>query len=171
MISVSGVLRTMLTYAVPIQLSIGTGESRIAARMSAPTAEYTVNWMVVQNASKIWVWYLLNSSTAVGHRLLVEGWRRRRGDTRGPEVLVERRLPGAVLLHLRDRVVDLGPEVGVALLQADAVRLLRERLAYDLEGAGALCRVAGQDHLVGGDGVDRTVLQRLNARGIGVVLL
>src|SRR6516164_3708265 len=167
MISVSGVLRTMLTYAVPIQLSIGTGESRIAAssvpRMSAPTAEYTVNWMVVQNASKIWVWYLLNSSTSVGDRLLVEG-RRRRGDTRGPEVVVERRLPGAVLHHLRDRVVDLAPEVGVALLQADAVALLRERLAYDLEGAWALCGVAGQDHLVGGDGVDRTVLQRLNTR-------
>src|SRR6516164_9314419 len=91
MISVNGVLRTMLTYAVPIQLSIGTGESRIAAssvpRMSAPTAEYTVNWMVVQNASKIWVWYLLNSSTSVADRLLVDGRRRRRGDTRGPRFL------------------------------------------------------------------------------------
>src|SRR6516225_3516942 len=168
MISVSGVLRTMLTYAVPIQLSIGTGESRIAAssvpRMSAPTAEYTVNWMVVQNASKIWVWYLLNSSTSVGDRLLVEGRRRRRGDTRGPEILVERRLPGSVLHHLSDRVVDLGPEIGVALLQSYAVALLRERLAYDLEGAWALRGVAGQDHLIGRDGVDRTVLQRLNAR-------
>jgi hypothetical protein len=29
-------------------------------------AEYTVNWMVVQNASKIWLWYLLNSSTSAG---------------------------------------------------------------------------------------------------------
>jgi hypothetical protein len=38
-------------------LSIGTGASRIAAssvpRISAPMAEKTVNWIVVQNASKI----------------------------------------------------------------------------------------------------------------------
>jgi hypothetical protein len=66
-----------LTYVVPIQLSIGTGESRIAAssvpRMSAPMAEYTVNWIVVQNASKIWLWYLLNSSTSVGEPYLSTG--------------------------------------------------------------------------------------------------
>src|SRR3954469_24274987 len=124
MISVNGVLRTTLTYAAPIQLSMGTGESRIAAssvpRTSAPMAEYTVNWIVVQNASKIWLWYLLNSSTSAGYRLLVDRWRRRCSDTRGAEVLVERRLPCAVLLHLGDRVVDLGLQLGVALLHADA---------------------------------------------------
>ena len=42
---------------MPIQLSIGTGASRMAAstvpRISAPIAEYTVSWIVVQNASKI----------------------------------------------------------------------------------------------------------------------
>src|SRR5689334_22985289 len=119
MMSVNGVLRTTLTYAVPIQLSIGTGESRIAAssvpRMSAPMAEYTVNWIVVQNASNIWLWYLVNSSTSGCDRLLVERRWSRRGDACRPEVLVERRLPRPVLHHLGDRVVDLGPQVGVAL--------------------------------------------------------
>ncbi len=47
MISVSGVLRTTLTYKVPSQFSIGTGASRIAAstvpRISAPIAENTVS--------------------------------------------------------------------------------------------------------------------------------
>ncbi len=69
MISVSGVLRTTLTYAVPSQLSIGTGASRIAAsavpRISAPIAENTVSWIVVQNASKIWPRYSLKTSTSV----------------------------------------------------------------------------------------------------------
>src|SRR5262245_3530601 len=134
-------------------------------------AEYTVNWIVVQNASKIWLWYLLNSSTSASDRLLVERRRGRRGNAGRPEVLVERRLPRPVLHHLRERVVDLGPQVGVALLQADAVALFGERLAHDLENAGALRGVAGQDHLIGGDRVDRTVLQRFDAGRIGVVLL
>src|SRR4051812_37345988 len=139
--------------------------------MSAPTAEYTVNWIVVQNASKIWLWYLLNSSTSAGYRLLVDRWRRRCSDTRGAEVLVERRLPCAVLLHLGDRVVDLGLQLGVALLHADAIALLGERLADDLEHARTLGRVTGQDDLVGGHRVDRTVLERLDTCGVGVVLL
>jgi hypothetical protein len=46
-----------------------------------------------------------------------------------------------------------------------------EGLADDLERAGTLCGVAPQDDLVGGDGVDRAVLERLHARRIGVVLL
>src|SRR5258705_13852941 len=134
-------------------------------------AEYTVNWMVVQNASKISLWYLLNSSTSAGGRLLVDRRRRRRRDARGAEVLVERRLPGAVLLHLGDGVVDLGAQLGVALLQADAVALLGERLADDLEGARGLRGVTGQDHLVRSHGVDCAVLQRLDTCRIGVVLL
>src|SRR5262245_21576501 len=121
--------------------------------MSAPMAEYTVNWIVVQKASKIWLWYLLNSSTSVVYRLLVDRRRRRRGDARRAQVLVECGLPGAVLLHFRDRVVDLRLQLGVALLQADAVALLGERLADDLEGAGALRGVTREDHLVGGHGV------------------
>src|SRR3954469_18911710 len=128
--------------------------------------------MVVQNASKIWLWYLLNSSTwAAPARLLVDGRRRRCRDARRPEVLVPRRLPRAVLLHLCDRAVDLGPQVGVALLQADPVALFGERPADDFERPRALCRVAGQDHLVSGHRVDRAVLQRLDACRIGVVLL
>src|SRR5215208_1744462 len=131
--------------------------------------------MVVQNASKIWLWYLLNSSTWASYmapaRLLVDGRRCRCGNARGTEVLVPRRLPRAFGLHLCDRVVDLGPQFGVTLLQADAVALLGERPADDLERARALCRVAGQDHLVGGHRVNRAVLQRLDARRIRVVLL
>ncbi len=52
---------------MPIQLSIGTGASRIAAstvpRISAPIAENTVSWIVVQNASKIWPRYSVKTST------------------------------------------------------------------------------------------------------------
>jgi hypothetical protein len=47
MIRVSGVFRTTLTYDVPSQLSIGTGDRRMPAstvpRINAPTAENTVN--------------------------------------------------------------------------------------------------------------------------------
>ena len=57
MIKVSGVLRTTVTYAVPSQLSIGTGARRMAASsvptINAPTADSTVNSTVVRNASKI----------------------------------------------------------------------------------------------------------------------
>src|SRR6476660_6666695 len=56
MMSVSGVFRTTFTYAVPSQLSIGTGDNRIAARIvprtSAPIADNTVNWIVVKNAPR-----------------------------------------------------------------------------------------------------------------------
>src|SRR6185312_12276011 len=144
MISVSGVLRTTLTYAVPIQLSIGTGASRIAAsavpRISAPTAENTVSWIVVQNASRIWPTVKPGSTSEfTGDSSAVSasagGWSRRRrcGQTRGAQVLVPRFLPCAVRLHLLECVGDLGAQLGVVLLQADAVVLLRERLADDLE--------------------------------------
>src|SRR5882757_537915 len=185
MIRVNGVLRTTLTYVVPSQLSVGTGDIRIAAsavpRISAPTAEYTVNWIVVQNASKIWPRYSVKISTWTPPvpcqsllfvaRLLLHGRRRRRRDARRSEILLEGGLPCAVLLHLRDGVVDLGLQFGVALLQADAVLLLREGLADDLERAGALRRVAGEDHLIGGHRVDGAVLQCLHAGRVGVVLL
>ena len=52
---------------MPIQLSIGTGASRIAASTvpsrSAPIAENTVSWIVVQNAAKIWSLYSVKIST------------------------------------------------------------------------------------------------------------
>ena len=58
--------------------------------------------------------------------------------------------------HLLDRGVDLLADGGVALLQADAVVLLGERLADDLELALVLGlrREAGEDRVVGGQGVD-----------------
>src|SRR4029453_17583937 len=135
-------------------------------------AENTVNWIVVQNASKIWLWYLLNSSTSADDRLgLVDLRRLGSGDASWPEVLVPSCFPSPVLLHRRDRVVDLGLQLGVALLQTDAVALLRERPADDLECTWSLRGIASQDRLVGGHRVDRAVLECLNARRVGVVLL
>lgn len=59
-ISVSGVLRKILTYAVPSHRATGTGATRIPAtivpRTSASTAEYSVSLMVTQNESNNWVW-------------------------------------------------------------------------------------------------------------------
>lgn len=55
MMSVRGVLRKIVTYAVPTPRATGIGDTRIAARMvpsiRAPTAENAVSCTVVQNAS------------------------------------------------------------------------------------------------------------------------
>ena len=55
MISVSGVLRKMVTYATAIARAMGIGETRIAAMSvpirSAPIAERTVSLIVMMNAS------------------------------------------------------------------------------------------------------------------------
>ncbi len=55
MISVSGVFRKTVTYAVPMALATGIGDTRMAARIvpriSEPIADNTVSWIVVQNAS------------------------------------------------------------------------------------------------------------------------
>ena len=58
MISVSGVLRTMFTYSAPIDSASARGQAHCGGavpRISAPIAEYSVSWMVVQNARKIWL--------------------------------------------------------------------------------------------------------------------
>ena len=55
--SVSGVLRTTLTYDVPMSRSTATGETRRTAttvpRTRAPTAESTDSWMVTQKAPRM----------------------------------------------------------------------------------------------------------------------
>ncbi len=56
-------------------------------RISAPTAENTVSWIVVQNASKIWARYSLKTSTLVLVSAGVGRGRRRCGDTAGPRFL------------------------------------------------------------------------------------
>src|SRR6476619_3715228 len=91
----------------------------------------------------------------------------------GAEVLVDRLLPLAGVLHLLDGGVDLRAEGLVALLDADAVALLGERLADDLELALVLrlAGVAGEDRVVRGQRVDRAGRERLDALGVGVVLL
>src|SRR6476469_621003 len=91
----------------------------------------------------------------------------------GAEVLVDRLLPLAGVLHLLDGGVDLLAEGLVALLDADAVALLGERLADDLELALVLrlAGVAGEDRVVRGQRVDRAGRERLDALGVGVVLL
>src|SRR4051794_33201713 len=62
-------------------------------------------------------------------RLLVpvdgRGFRRLQPPRR--QVVLERLLPLAALIHLLEPVVEEGPEGGVALLQADPVRLVGER--------------------------------------------
>src|SRR6476620_2526865 len=116
--------------------------------------------MVVQNASRTWPRvYPGKSSTRVP-----VGWpdsaggdsrRGRGGDTRRTEVLVPRSLPRAVGLHLLDRVADLGAQLGVALLQADAVALLRAQLLVVLQrlGAGDVCVVRLHQQALPGDQV------------------
>ena len=87
--------------------------------------------------------------------------RRRRcrdGEAGGADRLLQRRLPAAVGDHRGDGGIDLRGAGGVALLQTDAVVLVGEALADNLELAGVLRRVAGQDDVVGGDRVDRTGL-------------
>ena len=68
--------------------------------------------------------------------------------------------PSAIIFLMRG--VDLLHRCGVALLQADAVVLLGERLADDLELALVLGLrgVAGEDRVVGGQGVDALGGQR-----------
>src|SRR6478609_10613539 len=80
-------------------------------------------------------------------------------------------LPAAVGDHRGDGGVDLGGARGVALLQADAVVLGREALADNLELTRVLRGVAGQDDVVGGDRIDGAGPQRLDALGVGAVLL
>src|SRR5215203_552934 len=92
---------------------------------------------------------------------------------RRPEVLVDDLLPLAVGDHLLDRVGDLLALGRVALLEADAVPLLRERLTDDLELALVLLlgRVPGEDRVVGGQGVDGARGERDDALGVGAELL
>src|SRR5664279_2589278 len=100
--------------------------------------------------------------------------RRRRGRdfvARRSDGVLEGLLPAAVGDHRRDRLVDGGGARGVALLQADAVVLIREPLADHLQLARVLGGKAGQDDVIGGDGVDRPRAQRLDAFGVGAVFL
>ncbi|MDF2805897.1 MAG: hypothetical protein K0S43_843 [Cellulosimicrobium sp.] len=54
MMIVSGVLRNTLTYAVPAQRRLGTGEIRMSASAVPSTSEriaaQNVSWMLTQNA-------------------------------------------------------------------------------------------------------------------------
>src|SRR4051794_13449634 len=81
------------------------------------------------------------------------GWVRRGVDLepRGTDIGVDRLLPGSVRHHLLECRVDLSAQLGVALLQTNAVPLGRERLTDNLELARVLrlCSEAGQDHVVG----------------------
>src|SRR6478735_8528276 len=77
-------------------------------------------------------------------------------------------LVGAVLGEGFQLVVDPVAELGVALLQADAVRLLGEGLVgCQLERVRLLVNDAGEDHVVSGHGFNLLVAQRLQAGRIG----
>src|SRR5215203_3809056 len=79
-------------------------------------------------------------------------------------------LPAPVLLDLLQGVVDEGAELVVALLEPDAVGLLGERLADQLEGLLVLADEPEQDDVVGGHGLDLAVLEGLGALGVHVEL-
>src|SRR5690606_6166283 len=135
----------------PSQFSTGTGASRIAASTvpstSAPIADSTVSWIVVQKAWNICPLYSLKTCTWSVGSIPVDGGRCRGVDAGVTQVHLERPLPLPVLLHLLDRGVDLLFEFGVALRQADAVPLLGERLPDHPEVVRALRRITRQDHL------------------------
>src|SRR5262245_36158791 len=81
----------------------------------------------------------------------------------------EQLLHGAVLVHLGDGGVDGFAGFGVALFEADAVFLVGEGVAEDLEvaaGGGGLGGEAGQDQVVGGDGVQVAALEFGDAFGV-----
>src|SRR5215217_3598911 len=78
--------------------------------------------------------------------------------------------PAAVLLDLLQGVVDEVAELGVALLEPDAVRLLGEGVVDQLEGLLVLADEPEQDDVVGGHGLDLAVLEGLGALGVDVEL-
>src|SRR5262249_49946176 len=88
---------------------------------------------------------------------------RRGARGRGPRV----RVP-AVLGCLLEDVVDEAAEREVALLQTDAVRLLRELGADELEARGVGRDETGEDDVVGGDRVHLLVFQGFGALAVDV---
>ena len=91
----------------------------------------------------------------------------------GAEVRLDGLLPLTGVDHLRDGLVDLLAGVLVALLKADAVLLLGEGIADELELAlvGILVGVAGEDRVVRRHRVDGAGGERVRALGVLVVLL
>src|SRR6478736_5948953 len=84
------------------------------------------------------------------------------------EVLVEDGLPD--VRPVGEHRVDELLHRGVVLGEADAVALLTEGLADDLERVRVLRGEADQDGLVGRDSVDLPVLELLDALRVGVEL-
>src|SRR5699024_5216275 len=80
-------------------------------------------------------------------------------------------LPGALLLHLRDRVVDVAAGLGAGR-DAHAVALHGEGVAHHLELAGVLRRrgEAGEDDVIGGDGVHLAGFEVGHALGVAALL-
>ena len=84
-----------------------------------------------------------------------------------PEPLVVGLLPAAARLVLVEHAVEELRELRVVLLEAAAVRLDGQLVADELERV-VLDDHAGEDHVVGRDRVDGTVLQQLQALRVGV---
>src|SRR6478735_3656571 len=193
---VSGVLRRTSTYTVLKPRSAATGETRAAAskvpRINAKMPETTERKRVRRKPSQYRGRFSKMTSIRSfgckrgrikggaagaaeqprrhGGRYLVTVDGREAGGglndrTRSgfPGLLV-----GAVFFEGFELVVDPVAELGVALLQADAVRLLGEGLVgSELEGVRLLVNEAGEDHVVSGHGFNLLVAQRLQAGGVG----
>src|SRR6185312_13078675 len=197
--SVRGVLRTRLTYVAPNARRAGTGDTRIAPssvpRTRLPTAAIRKSLTVLVNPSTnscpLSVSTRKNSpmprsQSSDGRRTGTSPARRRNSCRAGRSVPLDLRrgarragqaeravvdlLPGAVGEGGLDLVVDVVAQRLVVLRQADAVLLGAERLADHLQLVRVLRRVALEDGVVGGDGVDLLVEQLRHALRVGLEL-
>src|SRR3954449_3262 len=174
----SGMLRNTSTYTPPSRASHFDGAIRNAATKvpttmaiaNAIATSRTVTQKPEENSDQCSVrtsttgLVLLDQLHGVGHRDV--------GDLAllarvlADPLLVELR-PRAVVLESLEDAVDEVDHLRVALLDARAVGLLRELIAHELQGL-VLDDHPGQDHVVGGHGIDRAVLHELQALAVGV---
>ena len=103
----------------------------------------------------------------VGHSGGARRGRIRDRIARGPDGGVQRLRPRSVVDVLLEGGVDLVDHLRVALLDPDAVQLIGETLADDLQLAAILIlgRESGEDHVVGGHRVHLAVVECRDAVG------
>lgn len=75
----------------------------------------------------------------------------------------ERSLNAAVAEGRRQDVPDTAAELGVAMLEPDAVPFSTERIAHDVQLVRMVSGVAQQDRAVGSDGIDAAIQELRDA--------